>query len=336
MRYIGEPSIFFRTTDLPSRSISSLSEGTRSPTTFPEQTRLWSSRSQQKKSRHPKQWLRAKCQWLRVPGAAEREEAAPCKLAEPALPRGIVRLHAFIAELTYKQTASVVINRNHRRQTHTARVPTGHHWPSGQDVPRRKECTRCSWSIFMTRNPRVDPGSPTYASEDTRTAVNIYDEPSVEKTTCDRICLLSARAAFLSSDWFAVRATRWRAGSTRDRIWPRGFGFASFPVVSDAFGTVAKFGHNRQAKFLPGFHTGLACLRLSELGAYYLKGTFKGTSGIGVRWFGTVANWYKSSTISGLLWRSHVKFPIWNLGYTFLKVSWNLIYILLNYHRNLC
>lgn len=98
-----------------------------------------------------KQWLYVKCQqWLSVPRQLSAKKRFLALSQNPLLPRGIVRLHAFSAKLTYKQTASVVINRNHRRQTHIALIPVGYHWLSWQDVCIVKSACYF-WSIFMTK-----------------------------------------------------------------------------------------------------------------------------------------------------------------------------------------
>lgn len=118
-----------------------------------------------------KQWLHVKCQqWLSVPRQLSAKKRFLALSQNPLLPRGIVRLHAFSAKLTYKQTASVVINRNHRRQTHIALIPVGYHWLSWQDVcivksayaisdqylwPKSKGGSRCT-SLWFERYKNRD------------------------------------------------------------------------------------------------------------------------------------------------------------------------------------
>lgn len=107
-----------------------------------------------------KQWLRVKRQrWLTVPRQLSAKKRFLALSQNPLLPRGIVRLHAFSAKLTYKQTASVVINRNHRRQTHIARIPVGYHWLSWQDVRIVKSAYAISDQYLW---PKIQGWVPVY------------------------------------------------------------------------------------------------------------------------------------------------------------------------------
>ena len=149
---------------------------------------------------------------------AERRSGSSRSRGTYPLPRGIVR--SARARLTYKQTASVVINRNHRRQTHVARVsPVGRHWPSAGCT--RKERAHVIPDQYLW--PRSKGGcwiAGRTLSRWDRTAVNIYNmivvvAAALEKTRfavtssllAAGFCLTSARAGLLFVDWFAwIRA----------------------------------------------------------------------------------------------------------------------------------